>query len=135
MNAEITMYSTRFCPYCMRARMLLDSKNVSYQDIAVDAEPQLRRQMMELSGRSSVPQIWIGEAHVGGYDELAALERQGGYSLSVFVKNVLDEDFSSLIFAHSDALMPHGYVQMEFFPQARESIDRMVAFLDAKVKS
>jgi glutaredoxin 3 len=65
MTAEVTMYSTRFCPYCTRARMLLDSKNVSYKDIGVDAD------------RSSVPQIWIGGTHVGGYDELAALERQG----------------------------------------------------------
>jgi glutaredoxin 3 len=77
MTAEVTMYSTRFCPYCMRARMLLDSKNMSYKDIGVDAEPGLRREMMNLSGRSSVPQIWIGDTHVGGYDEMAALERQG----------------------------------------------------------
>ena len=71
------MYSTRFCPYCMRARFLLDSKNVEYRDIAVDARPELRREMMEKSGRRTVPQIWIGERHVGGYDDLARLEQAG----------------------------------------------------------
>ena len=77
MSARVKMYSTRFCPYCIRARMLLDSKQVAYTDIAVDADPQLRREMMELSGRRTVPQIWIDELHVGGYDDLALLERQG----------------------------------------------------------
>ena len=71
------MYSTRFCPYCMRARFLLDSKNVTYTDIGVDARPDLRREMMDKSGRRTVPQIWIGERHVGGYDDLARLEQQG----------------------------------------------------------
>ena len=77
MTADIKMYSTRFCPYCMRARSLLESKHVDYTDIRVDARPALRRQMTELSGRRTVPQIWIGEYHVGGYDDLALLERQG----------------------------------------------------------
>lgn len=77
MSATVTMYSTRFCPYCMRARFLLDSKNVTYTDIAVDARPELRREMREKSGRHTVPQIWIGDRHVGGYDDLARLEQQG----------------------------------------------------------
>ncbi len=77
MSAEITMYSTRFCPYCIRARMLLDSKKVAYRDIGVDSQPALRREMMQRSGRSTVPQVWIGEQHVGGYEDLARLERQG----------------------------------------------------------
>ena len=77
MSVPVVMYSTRFCPYCMRARFLLDSKNVDYQDIAVDARPELRREMMEKSGRRTVPQIWIGERHVGGYDDLARLEQAG----------------------------------------------------------
>ncbi len=77
MTAEVTMYSTRFCPYCMRARMLLDGKDVTYRDISVEADPALRREMMTRSGRSTVPQIWVGDTHVGGYDDLAALERQG----------------------------------------------------------
>jgi glutaredoxin 3 len=71
------MYSTRFCPYCIRARFLLDSKRVTYTDIGVDARPELRREMMAKSGRRTVPQIWIGDRHVGGYDDLARLERQG----------------------------------------------------------
>lgn len=77
MSAEVIMYSTRFCPYCMRAKSLLDSKNANYQDIAIDGSPELRRQMMEKSGRHTVPQIWIGETHVGGFDDLYLLERQG----------------------------------------------------------
>lgn len=77
MAARVKMYSTRFCPYCIRARTLLDSKGVAYTDIGVDGDPQLRHEMMALSGRRTVPQIWIDELHVGGFDDLAALERQG----------------------------------------------------------
>ncbi len=77
MTANIKMYSTRFCPYCIRARSLLESKDAEFTDIQVDARPALRREMTELSGRRTVPQIWIGDLHVGGYDELAQLERQG----------------------------------------------------------
>ena len=77
MSAPVIMYSTRFCPYCIRARFLLDSKNVSYTDIGVDAQPELRREMMDKSGRRTVPQIWIGDRHVGGYDDLARLEHKG----------------------------------------------------------
>ncbi len=77
MDISIAMYSTRFCPYCIRARFLLDSKNVVYEDISVDAQPDLRREMMQRSGGHTVPQIWIGERHIGGYDDLARLEHQG----------------------------------------------------------
>ncbi len=76
-HPAVVMYSTRFCPYCMRARFLLDSKNVAYQDIGVDSRPELRREMMEKSGRRTVPQIWIGERHIGGYDDLARIEQTG----------------------------------------------------------
>jgi len=61
----------------MRARSLLASKGVAYTDIAVDGQPGLRREMTERSGRHTVPQIWIGEHHVGGFDDLARLEQQG----------------------------------------------------------
>lgn len=61
----------------MRAKQLLDAKGVSYTDIAVDRQPELRVRMMELSGRRTVPQIWIGEQHIGGCDELYQLEREG----------------------------------------------------------
>jgi glutaredoxin 3 len=77
MSTEVKMYTTRFCPYCVRARSLLANKNVKFIDIAVDSEPDLRREMVELSGRYTVPQIWIGSKHIGGYDDIAMLERQG----------------------------------------------------------
>ncbi len=77
MSAEVKMYSTRFCPYCVRARSLLANKNVEFIDIGVDSEPDLRREMVELSGRYTVPQIWIGSRHIGGYDDIALLDRQG----------------------------------------------------------
>ena len=76
-HAPVRMYTTRFCPYCMRARSLLQEKSVAYSELAVDADPELRGQMMRESGRHTVPQIWIGNTHVGGFDDLWALERQG----------------------------------------------------------
>jgi len=77
MTAPVTLYTTRFCPYCIRARRLLDRKGVDYTDIAVDREPARRQEMMERSGQRTVPQIWIGERHIGGCDELHELERDG----------------------------------------------------------
>jgi glutaredoxin 3 len=71
------MYSTRFCPYCIAAKRLLQNKGVDYQDMAVDGKPELRHEMIEKSGRHTVPQIWIGDVHVGGYDDLNLLERSG----------------------------------------------------------
>lgn len=76
-SSEIIMYSTRFCPYCMRARMLLERKGLDFRDIAVDGNPALRREMLEKSKRNTVPQIWIGKHHIGGCDELYQLEHQG----------------------------------------------------------
>ncbi len=77
MSTDIKMYTTRFCPYCMAARQLLGGKGVAFEDIAVDGNPELRRKMSEMAGQHTVPQIWIGETHVGGYTDLAALERSG----------------------------------------------------------
>lgn len=74
---KIEMYSSQWCPFCVRARMLLDSKQVSYTVIDVDAEPGERAIMRERANRTSVPQIFIGETHVGGCDDLYALERAG----------------------------------------------------------
>lgn len=72
------MYSTGFCPYCVRARMLLDRKGVAYTDIRVDLQPELRTEMIQRSGgRTSVPQIFIDSFHVGGCDDMYALEHQG----------------------------------------------------------
>lgn len=73
----VVLYTTRFCPYCVRAKALLDSKDIAYQELKVDSDQGLRREMMQKAQRTSVPQIWIGETHVGGCDELFMLERQG----------------------------------------------------------
>jgi glutaredoxin 3 len=75
--AAVTLYTTRYCPYCTRAKALLGQKGVAYTDISVDNNPALRQEMMAKSGRHTVPQIWIGAHHVGGCDELMALERSG----------------------------------------------------------
>ncbi|WP_269533527.1 glutaredoxin 3 [Chitinimonas sp. BJYL2] len=77
--ATITMYSTGVCPYCIRAEQLLSSKGVGIdQKIRVDLEPDRREEMMTRTGRRTVPQIFINEQHIGGYDDLAALDRAGG---------------------------------------------------------
>lgn len=77
LNTSIVMYSTRFCPYCVRARGLLASKGWAFEDISVDMDRAKRTEMMEKSGRHTVPQIWIGEQHIGGCDELFHLEVAG----------------------------------------------------------
>lgn len=77
MSNSVVIYTTRFCPFCVRAKHLLNAKGVDYQEIPVDGAPQLRQEMARKAGRTSVPQIWIGSHHVGGSDELAALERAG----------------------------------------------------------
>lgn len=75
---NIVMYSTAFCGYCQRARNLLERKGVDVREIKVDEDPKERATMLERSGgRRTVPQIFIGERHVGGYDDLAALDRSG----------------------------------------------------------
>ena len=74
---EVVMYSSRFCPYCIRARMLLESKNISFTEVRVDEQTEQRSVMEQRSQRSSVPQIFIDDYHVGGCDDLFALESQG----------------------------------------------------------
>lgn len=74
---EVVLYSTRFCPYCIRARMLLESKNISFTEVRVDEQTEQRSVMEQRSQRSSVPQIFIDDYHVGGCDDLFALESQG----------------------------------------------------------
>ena len=74
---EVTMYTTRFCPYCVRAKRLLDSKQVSYEEIPVDSDDEQRQIMMQRSQRHTVPQIFIGDQHVGGCDDLYDLEAAG----------------------------------------------------------
>lgn len=76
--ARVVMYCTAICPYCVMAERLLQAKGVTEIDkVRVDLQPELRMEMMEKTGRRTVPQIWIGEQHVGGYDDLAALEHRG----------------------------------------------------------
>ncbi len=76
-TAPVVMYSNTTCGYCGAARMLLTKKGVEFQDIVVTDDPRLRTKMEQLSGRRTVPQIFIGDHHVGGFDDLYALE-QGG---------------------------------------------------------
>ncbi|PXF32238.1 glutaredoxin [Pokkaliibacter plantistimulans] len=74
----VEIYTTRYCPYCIRAKQLLQHKGVEYKEIAVDGDNAARQTMMQRAqGRHTVPQIFIGEAHVGGCDDLYALERAG----------------------------------------------------------
>jgi len=76
--APITMYSTEVCPFCVRAERLLRAKGVAeIAKVRVDLEPALRIEMVRKTGRRTVPQIHIGEVHVGGYDDLVALDRAG----------------------------------------------------------
>lgn len=78
MNAKVTMYSTALCPYCVRAEALLKQRGVTAIDkIRIDEDDAERDRMIERTGRRTVPQIYIGERHVGGYDDLAALDRAG----------------------------------------------------------
>lgn len=75
---EVVMYSTAWCGYCYRARKLLERKGVAVQEVKIDEDPREREIMLARSGgRRTVPQIFIGERYVGGYDELAALDRAG----------------------------------------------------------
>ena len=77
-DAAVLMYSTTWCAYCERARALLQRKDVAFREIKLDDEPEQRATMVERSGgRRTVPQIFIGDRHVGGFDELYALERVG----------------------------------------------------------
>ena len=76
--APVTVYSTRLCAYCVRAKALLDAKHVPYTEVLVDLDPEKRVEMVQKSGRRTAPQIFIGEHHVGGFEELYVLEREGG---------------------------------------------------------
>lgn len=79
MTSPVVMYTTAVCPYCIRAEQLLKARGVdAIEKIRVDLDPSLRQVMMARTGRRTVPQIYIGETHVGGYDDLSALDRAGG---------------------------------------------------------
>jgi glutaredoxin 3 len=77
--AKVLMYSTGVCPFCVQAERLLKSKGITeIEKIRVDLQPEQRDAMMAKTGRRTVPQIYIGETHVGGFDDLSALDRAGG---------------------------------------------------------
>ena len=75
---EVIMYSSAVCPYCVAAKNFLKSRGLGYQEVRVDTDPAARALMMERTRRTSVPQIFINGTHVGGYEELVALDRSGG---------------------------------------------------------
>ncbi|MEE2024012.1 MULTISPECIES: glutaredoxin 3 [Alkalimonas] len=76
--ADVTIYTKAYCPYCVRAVTLLNSKGVAFQEIRIDVQPELRPQMIEKAGgRSTVPQIFINDQHIGGCDDLVALDAAG----------------------------------------------------------
>ena len=75
----VKMYTTAVCPYCIRAKQILKSKGVeAIEEIRIDMQPDERMKMMEITGRRTVPQIFIGDTHVGGCDDLIALDQRGG---------------------------------------------------------
>ena len=73
----VTVYSTHICGYCVRAKALLDSKQIPYTEVFVDEDPGKLSEMMQKSGRRTVPQIFVGSHHIGGFDDLSALDRAG----------------------------------------------------------
>ena len=76
---NVKMYTTAVCPYCIRAKQILKSKGVEQiEEVRIDTDPDARNSMMEITGRRTVPQIFIGSTHVGGCDDLVALDAQGG---------------------------------------------------------
>jgi glutaredoxin 3 len=75
---EITLYTTAACPYCVAAKNFLKSRGASYSEVRVDLDPAAQARMIERSKRRSVPQIFIDGTHVGGYDDMVALDRAGG---------------------------------------------------------
>jgi glutaredoxin 3 len=77
--AHVKIYSSDYCPYCSRAKALLQQRGVTdFEEIVVDGRPEVRAAMTQLTGRTSVPQIFVGDTHVGGCDDLHALDRSGG---------------------------------------------------------
>ena len=86
LTAQVTMYATDWCPFCVRAEKLLVSKGANVKKINVEDHPDRRAEMVEMTGRRTVPQIFIGDRHVGGHDDLVALERVG--DLDALLKNI-----------------------------------------------
>jgi len=74
---KVIIYSTRICPYCMRAKNFFEKKNITFDEIRIDQDPAQMQKMMEMSKRQSVPQIFIGDYHVGGFDDLIEHDMDG----------------------------------------------------------
>ena len=77
-SANIVIYTTAVCPYCVAAKQFLQSKGQTWTEVRVDTDPGERQKMTSMTGRTSVPQIFINDTHVGGYDDMIALHRKGG---------------------------------------------------------
>jgi glutaredoxin 3 len=75
--AQVTIYTKPYCPYCLRAVALLEKKGVAFEEIEAAFDPDMRREMMQRSGRATFPQIFVGDRHIGGCDDMMALEREG----------------------------------------------------------
>lgn len=76
--SQVTIYTKAYCPYCVRAKTVLDNKGVSYEEVRIDEQPELRPQMIERAGgRTTVPQIFIDQRHIGGCDDMLALDARG----------------------------------------------------------
>lgn len=75
--AKVEIYTTKLCPYCYRAKSLLNSKGVAFHEVDVSFNPKMRQWLLDRTGRRTVPQIFINEESVGGYDDLAALDQEG----------------------------------------------------------
>lgn len=78
---RVVMYTTAWCPYCVRAKLLLGQKGVAFEELRLEERMELRAEMQARSGRTSVPQIFIGDRHIGGFDDMAALDRSGELDL------------------------------------------------------
>tara|TARA_R110001592_G_scaffold7032_2_gene39445 strand:+ start:12689 stop:12961 length:273 start_codon:yes stop_codon:yes gene_type:complete len=74
---HIVMYSSQYCPFCFRAKSIFQQQSVPFEEINIDMDSALRQEMMQKSGQRTVPQIWIGERHIGGCDDLMDLQRSG----------------------------------------------------------
>lgn len=82
-NMKAKIYSTKICPYCVRAKMLLEKRDIKYIEYKVDEDSEKYMEMLELSGgRQSVPQIFLDEKHIGGYDDLVDLDMEGGLDIN-----------------------------------------------------
>jgi glutaredoxin 3 len=76
--SNVLIYSTAMCPYCVAAKNYLKNKGVDYTEVRIDTDQARRQEMLDRARRTSVPQIFVGDTHVGGYDDLVALDRAGG---------------------------------------------------------